>query len=127
MRTKLHLKNRRRGALATEAVVAMAMLIIAVLPLAYSFHHERTLLKAAYYHAVAMEVVDGEMEILAAGEWRSFPVGVQTYAVKAAAATNLPAGDFKLTIITNPNLIRLEWQPQEKHAGGVVMREARVR
>ena len=114
-----------RGAIMTEAMVAMAILLIAVFPLAFSFQHERTLLKAAYYRAVAMEVVDGEMEILAAGEWRSFLVGTQTYAVHAAAVTNLPPGEFRLTI--NPNRIRLEWLPTEKHSGGAVIREASVK
>ena len=110
------------GALMTEAVVAMAMLTLAVFPLAFSFYHERVLLKAAYYRAAAMEIVDGEMEILAAGEWRSFPSGTQPYTVHAAAATNLPPGEFQLTIVTNR--VRLEWQPHEKHSGGPVVREA---
>jgi hypothetical protein len=114
-----------RAALITEAVVAMAMLTIAVLPLAFSFHHERTLLKASYYRAIAMEVVDGEMEILTAAEWRSFPSGQQTYAVRAGAATNLPPGQFQLTI--NSNRVRLAWQPSEAHSGGAVIREASVK
>lgn len=124
MNTRCSHPNRRRGALTTEAVVALGMLMVAVLPVAFSFHHERTILKSSYYRAVAMEVVDGEMEILAAGEWRSFPAGTQAYAVRAAAATNLPPGEFKLTI--NTNLVRLEWLPQEPHSGGAVRREARL-
>lgn len=114
-----------RGAIMTEAIVALAMLTLAVFPLAFSFHHERTLLKAAYYRAVAMEIVDGEMEILAAGEWRAFPPGKQAYAVRATAVRNLPPGEFQLTI--NSNLVRLEWRPQEIHSGGPVIREASVR
>jgi len=118
-------QNSARGALITEAVVAMAMLTLAVFPLAFSFHHERTLLRASYYRAAAMEIVDGEMEILAAGEWRSFPPGTQAYPVRAAALTNLPPGEFQLSI--NSNHVRLAWQPQDRHVGGPVIREASVR
>ena len=122
IRTK---RPSERAALITEAVVAMAMLTLAVLPLAFSFHHERTLLKASYSRAVAMEVVDGEMEILAAGEWHSFPPGTQAYTVHATAAMNLPPGEFQLTI--SSNRVRLTWQPSEKHSGGTVIREASVK
>lgn len=118
-------RNSRHGALITEAVAAMAMLTLAVLPLAFSFYHERTLLKAAYYRAVAMEIVDGELEILAAGEWRAYPPGTHAYAVRAGAATNLPAGEFELT--RSADRVRLEWRPSEKHCGGAILREACIK
>ena len=114
-----------RGALVTELVVAMAILAIAVLPLAFTFVHERQLLKRAYCHAVAMEIVDGELEILAAGEWQAFPPGTLPYTVNAQAATNLPPGRFELTITTNR--VRLEWIPQQSHVGGRITREAQIR
>ena len=112
-----------RAALITEAVVAMAMLTIAVLPLAFSFHHERTLLKASYYRAIAMEIVDGEMEVLAAGGWHAFGAGTSEYPVRAGAATNLPPGKFLLTI--EPDKVRLEWKPGAKSHGGPVVREVK--
>lgn len=118
-------RNARRGMLMTEVVVAMAILTLAVLPLAYSFVHERQLLKRAYYHAAAMEIVDGEMEILAAGEWRSYPPGRQSYTVRAGSATNLPPGEFQLTV--GSNRVRLEWIPQDTHVGGRIAREALVK
>lgn len=118
-------RGAQRGALTTELVVAIAILAIAVLPLAFSFTHEMKLLRRAYGHAVAMEIVDGEMEILAAGEWRAFTSGTQPYVVKAHAATNLPPGAFQLSISTNH--IRLEWIPRESHGGRRIAREAQVR
>lgn len=115
----------KRGALITELVVAMAILAIAVLPLAFTFAHERQLLRRSYAHAVAMEIVDGELEILAAGEWRAFRSGTQPYAVKAEAAPNLPPGRFELTITTNR--VRLKWIPQENHFGGGITREVQIK
>jgi len=89
--------NRERAALITELLVAMA-------------------------RAVAMEIVDGEMEVLAAGEWRAYPAGSHDYQVRAGALTNLPPGRFLLTI--QPPKVRLEWRPQAKDNGGAIMREA---
>jgi hypothetical protein len=114
----------KRGALVMELVVAMAILAIAVVPLAFSFVHERQLLRRAYTNAVAMEIVDGEMEVLAAGEWQAYPKGTHPYSVKALAATNLPRSVFELTI-TNKR-VRLEWIPQQHHVGGRIVREAQV-
>jgi hypothetical protein len=122
------LKNNvraERAMLSTELVVAMAILLIAVLPLGYSFVGDTRVLRATYQRAVAMEIVDGEMEILAAGEWRAFPEGAQSYVVQAGAATNLPPGRFQLT--RTGNQLRLEWLPDRKHAGGNIVREVTLK
>lgn len=118
--------RRRRGALMTELFVAMALLTGALLPLAYSITSEKRLARDSYQRAVAMELVDGEMEILAAGEWHAFSTGSHEYSVHAAAAGNLPPGRFLLTITTNK--VRLEWRPLAKKIGRpVVVREAQIK
>ena len=114
-----------RGWLTTELVVAMGILTVTMLPLAFSFVSEMKLCRAYYYRAVAMEIVDGEMEILAAGEWRAFEPGTQTYAVRAESAKVLPPGRFVL-IVENER-VRLEWLPDKKDKGGRVVREARLK
>ncbi len=116
---------RRRGWLMVELLAGMALLVGALLPLAYSFATEKQVLRAYYQRVVAMEIVDGEMEVLAAGEWRAFKPGVQEYVSHAAAVTNLPPGRFLLTI--SGQHLRLEWQPSVKHHGGPVVREVDVR
>jgi hypothetical protein len=113
---------RQRGSLMVELLVATAILIGVLLPLAYSFVGERRLTRAYYQRAVAMEIVDGEMETLLAGEWRTFPPGTHDYRVHADAATNLPPGRFIL--IVQPDKVRLRWQPALKDHGGPVTREA---
>ena len=106
----------------TEMMVAMGILVIAVLPLAFSVAQERRLLWACYNRAVAMEIVDGEMEVLLAGAWRTLPQGTQDYVPHAFAATNLPRGKFQLTVADRH--LRLEWRPVNKDSGGKVVREA---
>lgn len=108
-----------------ELTVAMAILTIAMLPLAFSFQQEEKLLRSSYQRAVAMELVDGEMEILLAGEWRSFQQGTQDYLFRGASVTNLPPGKATLTITGKH--VRLDWLPAKKTSGGEVVREADVK
>src|SRR5262249_39744824 len=89
------------------------------------FASERRLVRASYQRAVAMEIVDGEIEVLAAGGWRAFTPGSHEYPVNAEAATNLPPGRFLVRI--ESGMVRLEWQPSVKMHGGPVMRETSVR
>ena len=117
-------RARQRGALMAEVAVGIAILVAVLLPLSLSMLKDQRLCRAYYYRAVAMEIVDGEMEILAAGEWRSFKSGSQTYPVQAGVAKNLPPGRFILT--REGRLIRLEWMPEKKRGIGPVWRECRI-
>ncbi len=117
--------RRERGSLITELIVAIGIVAVTVLPLAYSISHEHQFLRACYNRAVAMEMVDGEMEVLVAGEWRAFKEGTQRYPVQALSLTNLLPGQFQLTL--SGKHLRLEWLPEDKDRGGKVAREATVR
>jgi hypothetical protein len=93
--------------------------------LSFAFLEEQKLARAYYNQAIAMEIVDGEMEVLAAGEWRVFKPGSQDYQVRAEAAKNLPPGRFVLTI-QEPR-VKLEWRPEQEGKGGAVRREVTVK
>jgi hypothetical protein len=115
----------KRGFLEVDLLVGLAILSLAILPLAFSFAQERQVLRAEYFRGAAMEIVDGEMEILADGDWKNFADGVQNYSVHANAAANLPPGHFQLT--KTGNHLRLEWN-SDKHKGiGVVAREITIK
>jgi len=114
-------RARQRGALATECVVALGLFALAALPLSIAFLHEARYSRACYHRAATTELVDGEMEILAAGEWRRFAPGVHRYPVTASAATNLPPGGFWLTVETNR--LRLEWRPADGRTNHLIARE----
>ncbi len=109
------------GYLITEMIVAIGILAFVMLPLAFSFAQEQRLCRTYYFEAIAMEIIDGEMEVLAAGEWQAFPEGAQTYTVRAEAAQNLPPGRFVLT--RQGHRLRLEWVPDQKGKGKHVVRE----
>jgi hypothetical protein len=114
-------RKSEHAALITELLVAAAILVIALFPLAYSFGHEQKFLRVCYNRAVAMEIVDGEMEILVAGEWRAFKEGTQEYTPHSMAITNLPVRTLQLT--RTGKQLKLEWQPPGRDKGGHVVRE----
>ncbi len=111
-----------RGSLSVELALAAGILAAVLLPLSLAFPRDQAALRSRYYRAVAIEIVDGEMEVLAAGEWAAFSPGRQPYPVGAKAAEHLPPGGFFLTL--TPDRIRLEWIPEARGAGGIVAREA---
>ncbi len=120
---KLFRARRRQAAmLMTELMVAIAFLTIAVLPLALSFAKEHQYLRNCYQRAVAVELVDGEMELLVAGEWQRYPNGQHVLTPTGSAVINLPPGTLQLTV--NEKHLRLEWQPAARNGGGSVIREA---
>lgn len=112
----------RRGFLQIDLAMALVIFSLAVMPLGYSFAHERKVLKIEYLRSVADEIVDGEMEILAAGAGRDFPDGSQIYPVRSQAAAALPPGHFQLT--KTGKHLRLEWMPDARRGVSAVVREA---
>ena len=115
----------RHGFLEVDLIVGLAILSLAIVPLGFSFARERQVLKIEYIRSVANEIVDGEMEILAAGDWKNFPDGTQNYPVHASAAASLPPGHFQL--VKTGNHLRLEWNSDAKHGIGAVVREITVK
>jgi len=113
-------RRGQRGALSTEFMVALAILLLTTIPLIGSWMAEARAVRGTYFHAVAMELVDGEMEYLAAGGWRGLHEGSQTYPVHAAAATNLPPGTFTATL--QQRTLRLEWKPTRRVGSGQIVR-----
>jgi len=117
--------SARGGFLMVDLMVGVAILTIAVLPLGYSFARERQALRVEYYHSVINEIVDGEMEILAAGAAKNLPDGSQVYSVQSRAVASLPDGHFQLT--KTGNQLRLEWQADEKCGLSPVARETTLK
>lgn len=130
MKTKVHSSpaataRGKRGFFEVDLAIGLAILGLAILPVGYSFVRERQMLRAEYSRSVAMEIVDGETEILAAGDWKNFPDGSQPYTVRANAALNLPSGHFQLT--KTGNHLRLEWSSDKRKGIGTVFREITVK
>ena len=115
-------RPKQRGFLQIDMVAGIALLVIAIIPLGYAFAQQRQSLKREYARAVVVELVDGEMEILAAGAGKNLPDGPQDYPVASGALDRVPPGHFKLT--KSGRDLRLEWSADEKCGLGVVARES---
>ncbi len=116
--------RKERASLTIELLIAVTILVLAVFPLALSFLGEQKLARSYYYRAVAIEIVDGEMEALVAGGWRGFQPGVHAYAPRAESAVQLHPGRFELTVASDR--LRLAWLPAKRDLGGAVIREVKV-
>lgn len=110
-----------RGSITAELLIGLSIVVLVMLPMATSFWRDSRLCRASYYRALAMEIVDGEMEVLMSGEWKRYTPGRQPYSVQSTASTNLPRGEFWLTL--TEDRVRLEWKPRLRQAGGLVVRE----
>jgi hypothetical protein len=117
-------RRKESGWMVAELLIAVAILAIAMIPLSLSFRGEQRLVRAHYHKVIAMEIIDGEMEALRAGQWRAFAEGENEFPVTASAATNLPSGKFLLT--RSNHLLRLEWRVAKKSQGGSVAREISI-
>ena len=113
--------RRQRGSLTAEVAVALAVMLTVLLPFAAKLAQDRVEGRKLYQRAIAIQIVDGEMEVLAAGGWREFAIGEHPYTVNAGAAINLPEGKFVLT--RTAESLRLEWQPDARFNQKPVMRE----
>lgn len=113
-------RRSRAGALMIELVVAIAILVAVLIPIGFSLAYEQKLCRAYYYRAVVMELIDGELEVLSAGEWRAFESGKQEYHVEGPTAKKLPPGRFEL-VMDMPR-IQLGWTPAQRSFGGRIER-----
>lgn len=120
-----HKTAMRRGFLQVDLLIGLTILSLALVPLGFAFARERQVLRMEYSRAALNEIVDGEMEILAAGGAKNLNEGSQKYSVSARALENLPAGHFQLT--KTGSQLRLEWLPDEKHGVSAVVREATLK
>lgn len=122
---RVNARRCERAVLLVELSVAIAILIAGMIPLGLTILHDQKRARNLYTRAIATQIVDGEMEILAAGGWRSHPLGTHEYELPGvAAAANLPKGALLLT--RDERSIRLEWKPERRNSGGGVRREFKL-
>ena len=117
--------RRERAFLATEMVVALGILVVVALPLAYAHVDALRRVAADYRRTALLELVDGEAEILAAGAARVVTDGRHAWTLRGASARNVPAGQAILT--REGNRARLEWIPADRRQGRPVLREFTLR
>jgi hypothetical protein len=119
------MSSRSRGSVfSLELIAAIGILGLVLMPLGAGLAQSNRACRSAYYHAIAMELVDGELEALAGGELKEFPPGIHVYDARGASSSNLPPGRFELTI--DQDRVRLSWIPESRLHERPVTRELAI-
>ena len=105
-------RKERGSALLAELIGGMLVLSVVFVSLTLVLIKDQQACRKYYYKAVAMEIVDGEMEVLRAGYWKEFKQGAHPYPTTANSVTNLPEGELRLTL--QEQKMRLEWKSKEE-------------
>ncbi len=105
-----------------ELYAALAIFSMLVLTVAVPLAMDQSMVRKMTTRAVAMEIVDGEIELLAAGIGRNYKEGEQDYVVACDSAKSLPPGRFVLRV--DARSVRLEWR-EKTHDGREIVRVER--
>jgi hypothetical protein len=111
---------RCRAFLQLDVAVAITVLALVFIPLSISSSGDLDLARRHYFEAVALQLIDGEMDVLLAGEHRKYTTGEHRITPVGEAVQNLPEGEFVLTV--HDQKLTLAWVPTKRAKWGRVER-----
>ena len=109
-----------RAFLQLDVAVAITVLALVFIPLSISSSGDLDLARRHYFEAVALQLIDGEMDVLLAGERRKYTTGEHRITPVGEAVQNLPEGKFVLTV--HDQKLTLAWVPTKRAKWGRVER-----
>ena len=109
-----------RAFLQLDVAVAITVLALVFIPLSISSSGDLDLARRHYFEAVALQLIDGEMDVLLAGEHRKYTTGEHRITPVGEAVQNLPEGEFVLTV--HDQKLTLAWVPTKRAKWGRVER-----
>ena len=110
----------RLAFLQLDVAVAITFLALVFIPLSISSSGDLDLARRHYFEAVALQLIDGEMDVLLAGERRKYTTGEHRIKPVGEAVQNLPEGEFVLTV--HDQKLTLAWVPTKRAKWGRVER-----
>ena len=110
----------RLAFLQLDVAVAITFLALVFIPLSISSSGDLDLARRHYFEAVALQLIDGEMDVLLAGERRKYTTGEHRITPVGEAVQNLPEGEFVLTV--HDQKLTLAWVPTKGAKWGRVER-----
>ena len=110
----------RLAFLQLDVAVAITVLALVFIPLSVSSSGDLDLARRQYFEAVALQLIDGEMDVLLAGERRKYTTGEHRITPVGEAVQNLPEGEFVLTV--HDQKLTLAWVPTKRAKWGRVER-----
>ena len=112
--------TNRLAFLQLDVAVAITVLALVFIPLSVSSSGDLDLARRQYFEAVALQLIDGEMDVLLAGERRKYTPGEHQIKPVGEAVQNLPEGEFVLTV--HDQKLTLAWVPTKRTKWGRVER-----
>lgn len=112
--------TNRLAFLQLDVAVAITVLALVFIPLSVSSSGDLDLARRQYFEAVALQLIDGEMDVLLAGERRKYTPGEHQIKPVGEAVQNLPEGEFVLTV--HDQKLTLAWVPTKRVKWGRVER-----
>ena len=112
--------TNRLAFLQLDVAVAITVLALVFIPLNVSSSGDLDLARRQYFEAVALQLIDGEMDVLLAGERRKYTPGEHQIKPVGEAVQNLPEGEFVLTV--HDQKLTLAWVPTKRAKWGRVER-----
>ena len=112
--------TNRLAFLQLDVAVAITVLALVFIPLSVSSSGDLDLARRQYFEAVALQLIDGEMDVLLAGERRKHTPGEHQIKPVGEAVQNLPEGEFVLTV--HDQKLTLAWVPTKRAKWGRVER-----
>ena len=112
--------TNRLAFLQLDVAVAITVLALVFIPLSVSSSGDLDLARRQYFEAVALQLIDGEMDVLLAGERRKHTTGEHRITPIGEAVQNLPEGEFVLTV--HDQKLTLAWVPTKRAKWGRVER-----
>jgi hypothetical protein len=111
---------RCRAFLQLDVAVAITVLALVFIPLSVSSSGDLDLARRHYFEAVALQLIDGEMDVLLAGERQKYTTGEHRITPVGEAVQNLPEGEFVLTV--QEQKLTLAWMPTKRAKWGRIER-----
>ena len=115
----------RLAFLQLDVAVAITFLALVFIPLSISSSGDLDLARRHYFEAVALQLIDGEMDVLLAGERRKYTTGEHRITPVGEAVQNLPAGEFVLSV--QDEKLTLAWMPKKLAKWGRVERVVQLK
>ena len=111
---------KRLAFLQLDVAIALTVLALVFIPLSMSSSGGLDLTRRHYFEAVALQLIDGEMDVLLAGERRKYTTGEHRIKPVGESVHNLPEGEFVLTV--HDQKLTLAWVPTKRAKWGRVER-----
>ena len=100
-----------------DLMLAVSILMLLFIPFGVTSSGKLDLARRQHFEAVALQMIDGELDVLLAGERQKYPLGETP---PGEAVKTLPVGEFIL--IVKEKQLFLAWVPEKEAKWGRVER-----